>query len=101
MRVWMSILALSIFVAGGAVAFEGPTAGMGKTLFESSALGQTDRSCATCHTGGKGLERIGDFDDAMLKDIVNACIRDALKGDPIDTESTEMNALILYLRSLP
>jgi cytochrome c len=34
-----------------------------------------------------------------LKDIINACLRDALGGKLISTESQEMDALLVYVRS--
>lgn len=82
-----------------AQAVESPTMDLGKTLFESTELGTTGRSCSTCHTGGKGLNMIGDFNDIELKEIINACIRDALIGQIIAIESQEMDALLKYVRT--
>jgi cytochrome c len=44
------------------------------------------------------LEKIGDFNDEELKDIINACLRDALGGKLISVESQEMVALLAYVR---
>lgn len=80
-------------------ATEAPTMEFGKTLFESSEFGNKGRACVTCHPQGKGLELIGDFNDTELKDIINACLRDAMGGKLISTESQEMEALLVYVRS--
>ena len=80
-------------------ATEAPTMDLGKTLFESAELGTKDRACVTCHAQGKGLNLVGDFNDTELKDIINACLRDALGGKLISVESQEMEALLAYVRS--
>ena len=41
----------------------------------------------------------GDFNDTELKDIINACLRDAIGAKMISTESQEMEALLGYVRS--
>jgi cytochrome c len=67
-------------------------------LFHSTALGSNGKSCATCHPQGKGLEKIADYDDATLREIINFCIRDALKGELLPEKSAELRALGSYLR---
>jgi len=96
-----SILLLGILLATGlqVLANEAPSIDLGKTLFESTELGTKDRSCATCHPQGKGLDKTGDFSDTELKDIINACLRDALGADLISPDSQEMNALLAYVRT--
>lgn len=96
-----SIVAISLLLMTGisAQATEAPTLSLGKALFESTELGTKGRGCVTCHEQGKGLEMIGDFNDSELKDIINACLRDALGGKLISTESQEMEALLVYVRS--
>jgi len=69
----------------------------GQLLFNSKELGKSGRSCATCHLGGKGLEKIGDFSDSELKDIINACIRDALHGTKFPDNAPELEALRIYI----
>lgn len=81
------------------LATESPALSLGKTLFESTQLGTTGKSCATCHPQGEGLELVGDFNDMELKDIINACLRDALRTEKISTESQEMEALMSYVRT--
>jgi cytochrome c peroxidase len=79
-------------------AIESPSLGLGKTLFESDQLGTKQRSCNSCHPQGKGLDLIGDYDDGELKDIINACLRDALGTEMMSPDSQEMNALVGYVR---
>lgn len=90
---WVTLLA-----AASAFATEAPTLSLGKTLFESTELGNKGRSCSTCHPNGKGLDMVGDFNDAELKDLINACLRDALGAEMISFESQEMEALLGYVR---
>jgi len=80
-------------------ATEAPTAELGRQLFESKQLGSNGKSCSTCHTGGKGLEELASYDDPTLKEMINFCIRDALKGSMLDLQSQELEALLAYLRS--
>jgi len=83
-----------------AISMEAPNADLGEKLFNTNNLGSNDKSCASCHPDGKGLEEINAYDDGMLKEMVNFCIRDALKGEMIDLESTEIESFLIYLRSL-
>lgn len=100
MRRWMAAGVLLAVTAAAALATEGPTVAMGQTLFESTALGSNGKSCASCHPGGKGLAEIGAYDDPMLKEMINFCIRDALKGKMLALESQELDSMLLYLRTL-
>ena len=95
-----SILFFSLFLLLGVhgQANEAPSLSLGKTLFESRQLGTKGTSCQTCHPQGKGLEMVGDFNDEELKDIINACLRDAMGGKLISVESQEMVALHDYVR---
>ena len=72
----------------------------GEASFHSNALGTSDRSCNDCHPAGKGLEKIADYDSTMLREIINFCIRDALKGEMLPLEAPELKALETYLRNL-
>lgn len=94
------IIALGILLltAGYAHANEAPSLSLGKTLFETTELGNRGQSCSFCHPHGKGLRMVGDFNDTELKDIINACLRDAIGADMISLESQEMNALVGYVR---
>ena len=101
MKRWLATGALLMMTGGVALATEGPTVAMGQTLFVSTDLGSNGKSCASCHPGGKGLNEIGAYDDAMLKEMINFCIRDALKGKMFALESQELDSMLLYLRTLP
>jgi cytochrome c len=92
------VISLLLLLGGPAFANEAPSLSLGKTLFESVDLGTTGKSCQSCHAQGKGLDMIGDFNDEELKDIINACLRDALGGKLISTDSQEMEALHAYVR---
>jgi cytochrome c len=94
----MIFFSLFLLLAFQGYANEAPSLSLGKSLFESTELGTTGKSCQNCHPQGKGLDEIGDFNDEELKDIINACIRDALGGKLISTESQEMEALHAYVR---
>ncbi len=93
---WMFFLLCST-----AVAEENSSLIRGKELFETTSLGTSGKSCSTCHPHGKGLEEIGAYDDPMLEEMINFCIRDALEGAMLEPTSPRLKAFRLYLRSLP
>ena len=97
-----TIVAISILFSLFSVSYatEVPTVALGDKLFHAENLGTNGKSCATCHPGGKGLDEIDAYDDGMLKEMVNFCIRDAMKGQMMDLESTEVESFLLYLRAL-
>ncbi len=72
----------------------------GKALFNDPKLGggTAGTSCNSCHPDGKGLEKAADRKD--LKEQVNVCIKNALKGKGIDPKSAQMADIIAYLKSL-
>ena len=92
------IIGILLMTSFSCYAIEAPSLSLGKTIFESSELGTKGRSCNDCHSQGKGLEMVGDFNDTELKDIINACLRDAIGADIISPEAQEMNALVGYVR---
>lgn len=95
------LIALTLLASATSVfATEVPTLELGKQLFEATNLGSNGKSCSSCHAQGKGLEEIGAYDDGVLREMINFCIRDALKGEMLDPESTELGSLFLYVRSL-
>lgn len=72
----------------------------GKELFESTKLGTTGKSCASCHPGGRKLEWAGtSYDEEKLTVIVNRCLEKSLKGKPLDPASDEMKSLVAYIRT--
>jgi cytochrome c len=91
---------LALFLGGTALAGEPPSPELGERLFQDASLGSAAKACATCHPQGKGLEEIGAYTDGQLKEMINFCIRDALKGEPLDPQSPELESIFLYLRSL-
>ena len=70
----------------------------GKMLFNDPSLGgsMNDKSCNSCHPGGKGLENAS----GNLADTVNNCIKNALEGKGLDVDSQDMKNIIAYIRSL-
>ena len=72
----------------------------GKILFNDPKFGggTAGMSCNSCHQDGKGLEKAADRKD--LEKMVNACIKNALKGKGIDLKSSEMGDIVAYLKSL-
>ena len=72
----------------------------GEQLFNATTLGSNHKSCNSCHPQGKGLQQSGDYDSTMLREIINFCIRDALKGKMLPLDAAELQALERYVRSL-
>lgn len=95
----------------------------GKALFMDTALGTTGKSCETCHPGGgtEGMEMEGmttkplagvkdrypgifammdPEKEVTLAEVVNFCIANPLKGEPLPEDSQEMKDLLAYLESL-
>lgn len=98
-RALISILSISIGLLFS-FAFAAGDAAKGKVLFNDTRLGggTAGISCNSCHPDGKGLEKAADKKD--LPKVVNACIKNALKGKGIDPKSAEMADLITYIKSL-
>ncbi len=83
-----------------APAFGAGNAEKGKALFNDPKLGggTAGMSCNSCHPDGKGVEKAAGRKD--LEKMVNACIKNALKGKGIDPNSAEMADIVAYIRSL-
>ena len=94
------LLALLLGFLGTYACAEEATAEKGETLFNDPALGgsTTPASCNGCHPGGKNLAKAGE--KTNLKDMINMCIGQALKGNQLDEQSVEMESLVLYIKSL-
>ena len=81
----------------------------GKALFNDPKLagGTAGKSCNSCHPDGKGLENAGmkkEFNlggkkQTGLKEAINTCIENALKGKALDKKSQEMKDLVAYIKS--
>ena len=70
----------------------------GKMLFSDPALGGStnEKSCNSCHPGGKGLEHSGQNSAAM----VNKCIEGPLAGKALEEDFQEMGDILSYMQSL-
>ncbi|TYO99727.1 di-heme cytochrome c peroxidase [Geothermobacter ehrlichii] len=99
-RLIIPALLAALFLPSGGAAIETPNRALGERLFSSTALSTNGRSCAGCHANGKGLQEIAAYDDPMLREMINFCIRDALKGEMLPADSQELESLLLYLRTL-
>lgn len=93
------LAAFLMSVAVVAQAADGPTLERGRELFGSTKLGTNGKSCASCHPGGRKLEWAATFDDEKLVGITNKCIEKALKGTPLDPAGTDMQSLIMYMKT--
>ena len=69
----------------------------GKMLFNDPSLGgsMNDKSCSSCHPGGKGLENLS----GNIADTVNHCIKNALAGGGLDMDSQDMKNITAYIKS--
>jgi len=104
------ISALLVFAFSVTLAFaENHTAEeRGKALFNNPAFAGGKKSCNTCHPNGGGLEGAGaktkftimGGDQKSLEEAVNVCIVNANKGNAIDVDSTEMQEMVSYIKSL-
>jgi hypothetical protein len=82
-----------------------PTAGDGKMLFSDASLGRNQKSCATCHPGGKGLEGVSAKSEwkaggtvfTSVEGAINACVKGALNGPSLSEDSYMSRSLALYL----
>jgi len=76
----------------------------GMTLFTDPGLGgsPTDKSCASCHRGGKGLEKVArtTWAPGELEALINGCVTRVLRGKELGSDSDEMKAIVAYIKSL-
>ena len=80
----------------------------GKAHFNNPSFAEGKKPCNACHSNGRGLEGAGaktDFSimggkQANLEEVINVCIVNANKGNPLDADSTEMQELVSYIKSL-
>lgn len=86
-------------VSWGSAAAEQPSLKRGEELFNSTQLGTSGKSCASCHPGGKKLEEAAGYKDDELGGIINQCIMKPLKGKPLAADSTDLTSLIIYLKT--
>jgi cytochrome c len=103
----LSMIVVSLFIS---FAFAAGDVAKGKALFNDSKLagGTEGKSCNSCHPDGKGLEKagmkkefnLGGMKQTSLKEAINTCIVNALKGKALDTKSQEMKDIVAYIKSL-
>jgi len=76
----------------------------GEKLFHNPQLGTNGVSCDMCHpdaanthpeTYPKFQKQIGEV--AALRDMINWCIENPLKGDPLPADSAQMDRLEAYI----
>jgi cytochrome c553 len=93
-------LACTFVLAAVPVAAQEASVAMGQQLFNNPGLGasKNDKSCNSCHPGGKGLEKAGAKAD--LADMINKCIKGPLQGEGIGTDTVAMQSLEMYIKSL-
>ena len=80
----------------------------GKSHFNNPSFANGTKPCSACHPDGKRLENAGEKTDfsimggkqASLEDVINVCIVNANKGKVIDVNSTEMQEVVSYIKSL-
>lgn len=92
------LIMITLVYAGGSVE-------NGKKLFNDTTFaGSTnDRTCNSCHPGGKGLEDVAEDyakKPEALKKQVNACIKAPLQGKSISADSQQMKDITAYMKSL-
>ena len=80
----------------------------GLAHFNNPVFAEGGKSCSTCHPNGRGLKNAGAKTEffimgskqTSLEEAVNVCIFNANKGKPIDVNSTEMQEIVSYIKSL-
>jgi cytochrome c len=80
----------------------------GMAHFNNPQFAGGKRSCNSCHPNGKGLEGAGAKNDfaimgaqqKSLEEAVNVCIVSANKGNALGLDSTEMQEVVSYIKSL-
>jgi cytochrome c peroxidase len=72
---------------------------LGKQLFNDTTLAMStnEKSCNSCHPDGKGIGAIAKGD---YTGMINLCIVGALKGQALEKDSENMEAMQTYLQSL-
>jgi cytochrome c553 len=109
MRVALLSVAAVCLVFSFAFAAAGDAA-KGKALFNDTKLGGApgEKSCGTCHPGGKGLEKaagkkefnLGGKTQKSLEEAINMCVENAIEGKALDPKSNQMKNLVAYIKSL-
>ena len=87
-------------LSGGAAYAAKSSAEMGKMLFNDRALGESanEKSCNSCHSDGKGLEKAGG--NKKLSQLINKCVTGGMEGKKLDGRSVEMRSLKEYIATV-
>lgn len=80
----------------------------GKGHFNNPNFAGGKKACSACHPGGRGLSGSGDKKEFRvmgqqqnsLEEAINFCIVNANRGKAIAEDSTEMQEMVSYLKSL-
>lgn len=98
------VLSLILMFAAG-IAHSGDVKN-GKALFNDSNLGTNEKSCNSCHSGGRDIDgskeafSILGSEQESVEDAVNFCIEMALSGKPLEKDSKQMEDMVSYLKTL-
>ena len=95
-----AVLIITLFMSAAVCQAGKSSVEYGQKLFNDPALGGSanEKSCASCHPGGEGLENAGG--NKKLSKMINRCITGPLKGEKVDGRSAEMRSLKLFIQSL-
>ena len=91
-----------------AVAEQHSPADRGMAHFNNSEFAGGKRACNSCHPNGRGLEGAGSKSSfaimggqqGSLEEAINICIVNANKGNELSVDSTEMQEIVSYIKSL-
>jgi len=80
----------------------------GKALFNDPSFAGGIKSCNECHPNGNGLKEAGNKtkfnimgeEQNSLEEAINVCIVNANKGNAIEVDSSEMQDMVSYIKSL-
>ena len=110
MRLIKVITIIAVISLSAALALATGDAQEGKKLFNDPTLGGStnERSCNSCHMGGKGIEQAGTkvYTKFMgqgvssLEEVINVCITNPLRGKALPSESKQMQDIVAYIRTL-
>jgi cytochrome c peroxidase len=73
----------------------------GKTLFSSPDLGVNGKACVQCHAAGKQFdpEELRERSPRDVGILTNHCLTLRMKSPKLAAESTELQSLILYVKT--
>jgi cytochrome c len=98
----MKMMMVCLMILAGASSLWGAekvSVDRGMELFESTRLGKSGKSCATCHPGGRKLEWAATYEEEKIAQMINVCIQKALQGKPLPVDSDDMKSFVMYLKT--